>query len=100
MSKGLEVWNDVKKYLNFFHHRVGNENSDVKMVEGMPIDIIEKELKAIQIIKSKNCIDIELLKWADYENYHYWKTSKVDDLTKNEFNLLKEVLEDEQTKRR
>ena len=55
--KGLEVWNAVKKYLNLYHHQAVKENIDVETVEGMPINIIEKELKALEILKCFLYID-------------------------------------------
>lgn len=94
MSKELEalkVWNAVKKCLNLYHHQVVKEDIDVKTVEGMSIDIIEKSLKALEIIKGKT-IDLEYLKCCDtYKQYRiicsYWNA-----ITEEEFDLLKEVL--------
>ena len=84
MNKGLEVWNAVKKYLNLYHHQAVKENIDVKTVEGMSIDIIEKSLKSLEIIKEKT----NLTKTND------GKKALVFVILENqaEFDLLKEVL--------
>ena len=53
----LETWYLVKKYLNIYHHQAIKENIDVETVEGYPIDIIEKALKALEVLKE--CFDFE-----------------------------------------
>ena len=60
-------------------------------------ELVEKELKALEIIKDKrvNCFDV--IDSVDYKHYlvlmeEYHKSWR---LTKKEYDLLKEVLEDE-----
>ena len=99
-SKPLEVWSLVKKYMNAYHHQAINEKVDVETVEGHPISIIEDSLKALEIIKNKNLLwDID---WQPYEkdgDYRAWDNEYFASikLTKEEYELLKEVLEDEST---
>ena len=60
------------------------------------LQAIEKSLKALEIFKEK-CIDIDLLKpsknWLDYYTRFKHRTGKNTELTDEEFDLLKEVLE-------
>ena len=92
--KGLEVWNAVKKYLNFYHHQSVKKNIDVETVEGMPIDTIEKELKALDIIKrNPNLITWCIETYEDYQEYCN-EVAEEEELieSEEEFYLLKEVL--------
>lgn len=64
-------------------------------------EIIEKELKALEIIKTKN-VDIDYIKTCFYDkkggfkDYNSWVEHDDDEeLSQEEYNLLKEVLEDE-----
>ena len=99
MSKGLEalkVWNAVEKYLNLYHHQAIKDNINVETVEGMPIKIIEKSLKALEIIKEKttsacNCLMI-LKARTDNLDYYDYKKLFLTDLTQEEYDILKEVL--------
>jgi hypothetical protein len=99
MSKELEalkVWYAVKKYMNLYHHMSIKENIDVKTVEGMPVDIIEKALKALEIIKKKK-VDTYLLALTKNVNqynrlFEEHLISLCRLLTQEEFDLLKEVL--------
>lgn len=75
MSKGLEVWYLLKKYLEKEHHKIVKEDIPLKTVEGMPLDTIEKELKALEIIKKKECI-----------------FKGLSETNQEEYELLKEVL--------
>lgn len=93
---GLEVWNAVKKYLNLYHHQAVKENIDVETVEGMPINIIEKELKALELIINKGvAVGMLQLKEVGLNEYNDFIGDKSLFLTKEEYNLLKEVLKDE-----
>ena len=64
-------------------------------------EIIEKELKVLEIIKTKN-VDIDYIKTCFYDkkggfkDYNAWVGHDDDeDLSQEEYDLLKEVLEDE-----
>lgn len=59
-----------------------------------PIKFIEKELTALRIIKNKK-VDLEYLKCC--KNYKQYKTvcSYWNEITEEEYELLKEVLNDE-----
>lgn len=87
MSKGLDALNEIKKGI------------DTALWDGNEydyLDIIEKELKALEIIKEKR-VDIRLL----FETFNYYKNGLKAyngmrtygyDLTQEEYDLLKEVL--------
>ena len=92
MSKGLEALKDIKECLFW---------SDKGLQD---IETIEKELKALEIIKSKSvnvknliiyCFELKdtYEDYIDVFNYgdNYWDLGR-ELLTKEEFNLLKEVL--------
>ena len=64
-------------------------------------EIIKKELKALEIIKTKN-VDIDYIKACfyykkgDFKEYNAWAVHYEDEeLSQEEYDLLKEVLEDE-----
>ena len=64
-------------------------------------EIIEKELKALEIIKTKN-VDIDYIKTCFYDrkggfkDYNAWVGHDDDEeLSQEEYDLLKEVLEDD-----
>lgn len=90
MTKGLEVWYLVKKYLEKEHHKIFKEDIPLKSIEGMPLDIIEKELKALEIIKSKE-LNVFFIKRYTREDFNFMCRYE-QRLTKEEYDLLKEVL--------
>lgn len=92
-SKGLEVWALVKKRLEKEHHKIVKEDIPLKTIEGMPIDTIEKELKALEIIIKKN-VNIFLFKTegCTLKIYNTIVILKEHHLTQEEYDLLKEVL--------
>lgn len=97
MIRGLKVWNVIKKHLNFFHHRIVDKNSDIETVEGMSIDIIDKELQALEIIRNKKTSLVYFVYCCNntYQVYLEWcKLIKLHEekLTEEEFNLLYEVI--------
>ena len=56
------------------------------------LNIIEKSLKALEIIKEK-MVDIHALKYAcDLESYNIHKWSDCKKLTQDEYKLIKEIL--------
>ena len=64
-------------------------------------EIIKKELKALEIIKTKN-VDIDYIKTCFYDkkggfkDYNAWVGHDVDEeLSQEEYELLEEVLEDD-----
>ena len=66
----------------------------------LAIEKIEKELKALEIIKNKKVNLFHIWIFNDYEQYkeHYpfsEYNAREDMLNQEEFNFLKEVLEDE-----
>lgn len=66
--------------------------STVKETYPEHYETIEKYLKALEIIKEKN-VDVFRLKKLDFNTFNQLqKSCKLPELTKEEFNLLKEVL--------
>jgi hypothetical protein len=49
--EALEVWHAVEQYIIFYHHQVVKSDIHVETIKGMPVNIIEKTLKAFKIIK-------------------------------------------------
>ena len=87
MSKGLEALERIKNNLK-------DEDNYINLFDTLDLSIIEKELKAFEIIRNKyvnvgyfvNCINAkEYNKWYE-RKYH---------LTQEEYNLLKEVFEND-----
>ena len=110
----LETWYLVKEYLNEFHHRIVSEDIEVETIEGHPINIIENALKENE--KLKKCFKNELKNVSYYNNLalKYKKALEIIkekildmdyfniiadrcDLTYQEYNLLREVLQNEST---
>lgn len=92
MSKGLDAFNRLIKFLN---SQVWEE--DLPDTYNQDYFRIEKELKALEIIKNK-CVNVQWLEIciAEYKenalgNYNGNRSLFV--LTQQEFDLLKEVLE-------
>ena len=86
MSKGL----DALKYLkeNKRRHWLDNDKSTESL------DIIEKELKALEIIIEKN-VEVKWLKIAaTLEGYNMDKDNS-DKLTREEYDLINEVFKNE-----
>lgn len=91
MSKGLEALEIIKNHLIELHSK-NDKDPFIHLFERLPFIIIEKELKALEIIKTK---------WVDVLNFHtclsleeYNDTCTYDwqKLTQEEYELLKEVL--------
>ena len=90
MSKGIEKLKEIQNEL-YGHY----DFKDVSEYSKEQFSIIEKELKALEIIKEKR-LDVDcLIKWLrkdDYELYHHTYLHHREDLTQEEYDLLKEVL--------
>lgn len=99
MSKGLEALRRIGK----IHIVRGNRIFDEYLIREQLQDysIIEKELKAFDVIKNKS-VDISTFgafeTYEDYEHFYNMKfhliENEMDKLDEEEFNLLKEVLEE------
>ena len=91
MSKGLEELKDLEDYYI--------EKSDIITVyvgDTEQCDIIEKELKALEIIKNKHQLNFDIIKYSkdfyEYFDFDIFKNNDCDRLTQKEYELLKEVL--------
>lgn len=104
MSKGLEALEEIKSYPIELHIK---EGWDISLYEEQKeqCDIIEKCLKALEIIKNKCASNTNLWlvvctrNYEDYESFVENKDHKLvriehNILTQEEFNLLKGVLEE------
>ena len=94
MSKGLEALEKIVYEIKWTH----NDGKTLTRFDKEQVDIIEKELKALEIIKNKKVNLFHILVFDDYEQYkaHYpfsEYNARKDMLTIEEFDLLKEVLE-------
>lgn len=83
MSKGLEALKDFKE--DYCAICIGN----CKKCE---LTIIEKELKALDIIKNKGVDILALQHYKNANEYNFSLRGMFSQLTEEEFNLLKEVL--------
>lgn len=95
MSKGLEAFNKLIKFLN---SQVWEE--DLPDTYNQDYFRIEKELKALEIIKNKKVNIYHIWVFDNYQQYkeHYIFAeyhAEEDMLNIEEFNFLKEVLENE-----
>ena len=79
MSKGLEALKEINKVIPYAH--ITNEYKT-----------IEKELKALEIIKEKICLGGLCSSLQETKNFEDYKVSYFTQLTKEEYELLKEVL--------
>lgn len=102
MSKGLDALKQLKD-ISYFIIEVYSNNEPLKENQRDSRQCfmyycknIEKELKALEIIKKKN-VDIELLNGCDnvYKYNVYFPFLIIYQLTQEEFELLKEVLSDD-----
>ena len=105
MSKGLEALNSLKsmacveagpqnKYITYAKEMEHNEMVEEKY------NIIEKDLKALEIIKTRKVNMFNIWIFDDYEQYKlYYPFAEYhavkDMLATEEFDFLKDVLEDE-----
>ena len=96
MSKGLEALETLMTYYYEMCQDLGNNDDQYQRCNlTSERAIIEKELKALEIIRYKN-ISIECLKRAINKEGLEWYNSlcpyQLERLTQEEFELLKEVL--------
>ena len=91
MSKGLEALNKIKDCLEIADEVDGDIVFTGEYEEQESLNIIEKELKALEIIKNKG-VDISLFKKYDDRNLYNYNYKSEYQLTQKEYDLLKEVL--------
>ena len=96
MNKYQEALDRIKKAHYIAMACMGIDKPDIETEKA--IDIIEREIKALEIIKTKKVNMFHLWAFDDYEQYkqHYpfsEYNAEEDMLTFEEFDLLKEVLE-------
>ena len=84
MSKGLEALQDIR--LRLF---IESEVQSKKVINDLKT--IEKELKALEIIKNKK-VDIKYLYYRANFNLDKYNDNYIETLTQEEIDLLKEVL--------
>lgn len=93
MSKGLEALKAIRNV----EVCIGNDlNTATKLFEidheyDKAFEIIEKELKALVIIKEKD-VNIDLLRKCPYIEFYNKKVNKYRQLTKEEYDLLSEAM--------
>lgn len=99
MNKGLEALYNPKQALNNirFNYFESKRNEDAN-VEHFWFDTIEKELKALEIIKNR-CVNTydEIFccdSYKEYQDLYHYAEEKFN-LEKEEWEFLKEVLKDE-----
>ena len=108
-SKGLEMLEILKQRNDTLkiNHKIGSRdiaNQEIKEItqcfDNYVIPVIEKELKALEIIKTKN-VDIsmlyEIVSTVDkmFARDRYNQDTNEEILTQEEFDLLKEVIEND-----
>ena len=92
MNKGLEIIKKKKELLN-----KQNQDDQSVIIWDFELDTIEKELKALEIIKDKR-LDVTLLQDSENLDYYnidvqnYYTVYEDMYLTQEEYDLLKEVL--------
>lgn len=106
MTKGLQALKELKKRYgkNFSMqddertHIIAEELKeyekikDIRITARFDLDQVNKEHKALEIIKSKG-IDVDALKYyKDLEHYNFSLRGRFEHLTQEEYELLKEVL--------
>lgn len=94
MSKGLAILEDLKNAFTGHCRELKCETNYIQVCEHK-FSKIEKELKALEIIKEK---EVNVYDFKEYESkYEYNKHTKEEfqELTQEEYDLLKEVLSNE-----
>ena len=87
MTKELEALEKIKEYLTRY-----NDTDDIRGIDyENEVNVLEKSLKALEIIKNKK-IDVVLFNdCPDLDEYNEWASDK-SQLNKEQYDLLKEVL--------
>ena len=83
MSKGLEALEDLRNHLK-------DDVGHINVFDKLNLNLIEKELKAIDILKEKN-IDIYWLKTSPNLSRYNLAVGTRQKLKKSEYEMLKEV---------
>lgn len=89
--KGLEALDRIKSFdktrnRSAIEYLLEQENTETYF------ETIEKELKALEIIRKKG-IDVDMIKYhKNLDNYNFALRGRYEHLTQKEFDLLKEVL--------
>ena len=91
MSKGLEAFNRFTDNIRWLQENTSLKNyfENEKLYFKEDLDIIETALKALDIIKKKR-VNVEWL--LETENVEEYNESLYNNLTNDEYDLLKEVL--------
>lgn len=90
MSKGLEALNRIGKV----YYPTESKNLYFSEDYGDDFDIIEKELKVLEIVKKKSEFSFWDFKHCDnFDEYNELYNTRDNRLTQEEFNFLKEVFE-------
>ena len=95
MTKGLEAFEEIKKQIgniHYFDFRNDVPKQTIYELREMPLfDTIEKELKALEIIKDKE-VNVNHLVISDtLDTYNYGWEEYLCILNQEEFDLLKEI---------
>ena len=85
-NKGLDAFKRLVRDYDYYDDGIDEERHEED------IEIIEKELKALDIIKNKAVSIAVLIQSTNVEEYNYCKNLLAFDLTQEEYDLLKEVL--------
>ena len=89
MNKGLELLATGKKRTKV----VATLDDGNALLSKQEVEVVEKELKALEIIKKRKCNVADFIldnpTWGEIQEFDYWFKETP---TKEEFDLLKEVL--------
>ena len=88
MSEGLEALEKFDKLVKTYHEKIGLNENDL-LGFGLLLKIIEKELKAFEIIKSKEIVSV--FKDIMDKCFIVSNTTAIE-IPQEEYDLLKEVL--------
>ena len=91
MTKGIKALKEIKR-LNTYCRDTGRYDILIDKQYNESYDIIEKELKALELIKEKDVRPSDILMNKDYDAYMFDRTYQEGwTLIKEEFDFLKEV---------
>ena len=93
MCKGLEALKEIKRaYVDLPLDDGLSVCTAITKEYKKELKIIEKELKALEIIKKKHLLEGLVNSIQKSKNYDDYKNAYITDITKEEYDLLKEVL--------